>query len=446
MKKILCLFFLISLFKQGWSQEWLAAKSFGTCDGDIFFHTVHPTSDGYIIAGNVYAPSIKMDSFNINIQGEQGAVIAGLNHQLSVQWAFSMSAQGIIVFYHITTDQSGNIYLAGSFSGLYFVLNQDTIYNLGNSDVVLIKLNAEREVVWVKHYSTPYNDGALSIICDSSNQIYFSWYTADFDGNSQQEIIKLNSSGAILWSKKIISGLSVSRMEITPDKRLLLAGTVQQGGVLSDGVQVSNPDEFNSVFLLFYDLEGNHIETHLIPEYALMHDLKFNQGELLILGWMKGVDQPVIDWISKYDAEYQIIWSKPLFSCSSELYNLDFSPEMQVTEDGTIIIAGGFMNEYVCFGDQTFYNIPINPDFPFSEISRTFLMEIDSTGEPLGIQFRGEELRNGSFRLVKGTDGNMLLLGFFQTPRLNFGEYDLINLCPLDTLVFPFHGHRCKLP
>jgi hypothetical protein len=432
--------FLGSFFQQGWSQEWLAAKSFGTCEGGVIFQVLEPTQEGYIIAGSMYAPSLQMGSFTLTAQGQQDAVIAGLDHQLSVQWAFNLSAQGNFTIANIATDQLGNMYVAAGFTGLYFVMNQDTIYNLGDSDMILMKLNADREVEWVQHYATPFQDGAGAIICDADNLIYFSWYTADFNGNSQQEIIKLNGIGELLWSKQTNSDMSVSRMEITPDNHLLLAGTVLQIGVISDGVQVTNPDEFDSVFLLYYDLEGNHTETNLLTEYAFFHDLKLNQGQLFILGSMKGVDQPVSDWLTKYDATYQRVWSKPLFSCSSELYYLDFSPKMQVTEEGTILIAGGFLNDYVCFGDQTFHNIPVIPNSPFAQRSLTFLMEWDAIGQPLGMQVRGEDLRNHNLQLVRGTDGNMLSLGVFQSSALEFGNQRVENPCPLDTMIFPIHG------
>ena len=441
MKRFLSLLiFFTVLFETGLAQEWTAAKSFGTCEGHVYFNAVEPTTMGYIIGGSLFGPSLEIGNYNLTANSQYDMVLAGLSPELDVEWAFNLSAQGGADVIAITTDQLGNMYVAVNFWGLYFIVNQDTIFNVGDTDAVLMKFNAAREIDWVQHFGTMFQDGAQVLISDDNNFIYFSWSTVDFDNNFEQEIIKLNGSGETIWSKQL-QPASIQKVLLTNDNQLLLAGSFESEMIISDGVQFDNPDDRTSVFLLYYNLDGSHRNTEIIADYLLFHDLTLHKDDLVILGWKKDTGHEVYDFITKYDSIMNEVWSQPLFSCSSEPYYSDFYSKLLITESGTIIVAGTSESEYVCFGEKRIDNIPPYPGFVLSQTSRVFISEFDSEGLPLGIKAFGSDLRNSNVALTKGADGNLLILGNFKSFELNFGDLIAENTCPIDTMRFPIHGH-----
>ena len=82
-------------------------------------------------------------------------------------------------------DASGNLYINSGIRGPY-TADFDPgagVFNItgqGDSDIVLVKLNASAGFVWAKHLATPQYEGALDIQLDSEDN---PWYTFRFYGN-----------------------------------------------------------------------------------------------------------------------------------------------------------------------------------------------------------------------------------------------------------------------
>ncbi len=112
----------------------------------------------------------------------------------------------------VTTDPSGNIYLAGSAEspGLGHFGYQNTIS--GMSDQLLVKFAPTGQRLWATYYGGEKNDYARGVTVDMENNIYMTGYTesttgiyvngfdSTYAGKNDCSLVKYNASGNLLWS------------------------------------------------------------------------------------------------------------------------------------------------------------------------------------------------------------------------------------------------------
>jgi hypothetical protein len=118
-------------------------------------------------------------------------------------WTIQSGTSSVDQANAVTTDSSGNLYVAGYSKG---VLEGHT--NSGMSDLILIKYNSQGTIQWTKQLGTLEDDQANGVTTDSSGNIYVTgWTGGALDGNTyfgQDDIflIKYNSSGTKLWTEQ----------------------------------------------------------------------------------------------------------------------------------------------------------------------------------------------------------------------------------------------------
>jgi len=138
----------------------------------------------------------------------------------SLQWAKAMGTMENEYGLSIATDNAGNIYSTGYFSGTAdFDPGTGTfdLISAGSTDVFVSKLDASGNFLWAKAIGGSGGDGGNSISTDSAGNLYITGYfnaTADFDpgagtvtytsaGDGDVFITKLDASGNLLWAKAI---------------------------------------------------------------------------------------------------------------------------------------------------------------------------------------------------------------------------------------------------
>ena len=159
----------------------LWAKNFGTnftggandfsggisidASNDIFLSGYYKTSS--LVAGTFTVP---------NIGGYDGFV-AKTNSVGVFQWVNGIGGASDEYVKRNTLDGSGNIYLAGSFSGTNAVIGTTTLTNSNpglTSDALVIKCNALGLVQWAVSSSGTNNESAAGISCDNNGNVYVS--------------------------------------------------------------------------------------------------------------------------------------------------------------------------------------------------------------------------------------------------------------------------------
>ncbi|SDF71433.1 Por secretion system C-terminal sorting domain-containing protein [Dyadobacter soli] len=237
-------------------------------------------------AGNVYSvgyffntvdfnPSPTVTA-NLTSAGGGDPYILKLNANGDYVWAQRMGGTGTEYSHDVDVDASGNVYVAGylsspssSFPGL------PNVASAGGTDGFVAKLNSAGTFQWVKTLGGPNNDNINGIDVDASGNVYASgnvggaatgmgnipdagaavvklngvngntvWATgtpgssrgveADPSGNvyitgnlnTSGNLVKLNSAGAVQWTKAIGSG--TAKLSLGPDNNVYVTGTYLQ--------------------------------------------------------------------------------------------------------------------------------------------------------------------------------------------------------------------------
>ncbi len=223
------------------------AKKFGGLQNDQGMSiTVDPFGNvyttGYFASDTVdFDPGIGV--FNLT-GNNNSANLAGFVSKLDATgnfvWAMKFNSNFLFsttmaAGYDITTDLLGNVLITGSFSdtvdfdpgiATYNLIS----YNIGASDIFILKLNAAGNFVWAKNIGGLSNDVGYAIVCDTASNVYISctfYDITDFDpgigtffmgsiGSGGTAILKLDAAGNFVFVKGIMSN-GVIGWDITLD-------------------------------------------------------------------------------------------------------------------------------------------------------------------------------------------------------------------------------------
>ncbi len=135
----------------------------------------------------------------------------------SFQWVRQFSAQvsNQSSTKSLAVDASGNIYIAGIFTGNINIGSSLLISN-GNSDAFVAKLTPDGSTcTWAKKFGSAAADGAMGIGIDGSNNVFIAGFYSDSltignillpqPGTSGAFIAKYNTSGDFQWAKPAFS-------------------------------------------------------------------------------------------------------------------------------------------------------------------------------------------------------------------------------------------------
>ncbi|MBA3665018.1 MAG: SprB repeat-containing protein [Bacteroidetes bacterium] len=181
----------------------------------------------------------------------------------------------------ITSDQNGNVYTAGGFSG---VVDFDpgpgvvNVTSIGSSDIFITKFDPSGNLLWARNMGGGSSaSSATSIKFDVNNNIILTGLfsqSVDFDpgagvfnlsSNGTQDIfvMKLNASGNFIWAVAC-GGLyldSPSSCESDIGGNIYLTGTFESTVDFNPGVGVYNltPNGQKDIFILKLNTSGNFV-------------------------------------------------------------------------------------------------------------------------------------------------------------------------------------------
>lgn len=179
-------------------------------------------------------------------------------------------------------DAAGNVIAVGSFSGTVDFDPGAGVFNLtstaGGDDIFIMKLTSAGNFVWAKKIGISTSEVASDVITDASSNIYVvgSFYgTTDFDpnagvfnlvsaGNTDCFMMKLNSSGNLVWAKNMGGTLGdyVTAIDIdNSSSDLYITGTFQGAGDFNPSAATNTLTLYGAqdIFIGRYDVNGNYV-------------------------------------------------------------------------------------------------------------------------------------------------------------------------------------------
>ena len=362
-------------------------------------------------------------------------------------WAKGAGGTGEDICYSVARDNSGNYYVAGSFSGRVSFGNT-TLSSSGNRDIFVGKLNADGNWLWAKKAGGTYNDIASAIAVDSAGNAYITGYfasttltfiagaiTLSRSGGNDLFVAKISSSGTWQWARKNSSGGTSTdtgnSIAVDADSNVYMTGYFRSniGFTTATGTTTLTAQTGS-----YYDMLVAKISSGGIWQWVIQGsgtDIKQGNGiavdnlgnayvtggfnsRTLTLGNIVVTNHrdTVFDgFVAKVSPEGQWLWADRFGGI-----NADGGSSIAVDTTGNIYLTGYF-NTTAYFG-----NLALTSSGGYD----TFAAKLDSTGNWLWARKAGGAGFDEGLGISLDANSNVFLSGRF-TGTVNFGSTTLTS-------------------
>lgn len=309
--------------------------------------------------------------------------------QSTVEWARSIVSQDYNAGVDIVVDANGDIIMAGVYRDEVSFDNkpQHKLFNQGSTDILLAKISASGEVIWMQTIGGVGEDRAFRIATDEQGHIFitgsfervlhfdaFDTFTLESRGKTDAFLAKYDAEGNVLW-------------------------TTQAGGERSDqGIGLA------------LDSAGNAYVSGFFEETA-----SFDNQETTSLSSHGQLDA----FVAKYDESGALVWTNQLGGDKRDL-----ASGVAVNAAGEVYLTG------VTRGPETMHNI--NPDAlrntPLGQ-DDVYLAKFSPTGTLTALTYAGGRGFDAANAIDIDQAGNVYVVGFFQDDAfmIDFNE----NVLPI---------------
>lgn len=251
--------------------------------------------------------------FNLTSNGLNDIFICKINSSGNFLWAKQFGSLGYDGGTSIVTDQLGNVYSTGTFSGIIDFDPDSGIFNLtstGGADIFLSKLDSSGNFLWAKNIGGLSSDDVGQFLTvDTIGNLYVTgqfWGTVDFNpdttsynltsaGNADIFVSKFDLFGNFVWAKQIggpSHDFSYS-MIIDNTQSIYITGEFQGVSDFDPDTLSYNLSSFGSwdVFIFKLDAFGHFVWAEQIGGVGDDHEGSVaidNIGNIYIAGYFNG--------------------------------------------------------------------------------------------------------------------------------------------------------------
>lgn len=167
----------------------------------------------------------------------------------------------------LTIDSSGDAFVGGGFFGVSN-FGTTTFTSAGGLDAFLIKLDSSGDIVWAKQISGSGWENVLSLTIDANGSCYAGGYfsnTTSFGSSTLSATVgedvfvaKYNSSGEVIWAKSAggSDNDNVRSIAIDPSNNVYITGSFG-GTILFGDKSLTSNGIFKDVFVARYNSNGD---------------------------------------------------------------------------------------------------------------------------------------------------------------------------------------------
>ncbi|MDW8272377.1 MAG: immunoglobulin domain-containing protein [Bacteroidota bacterium] len=218
------LFLALSAYAQSW--QWARGSTPNTTNDWNYVNGYRTVVDNQ---GNVYVAGIFWHFATIgNVtltatggMGDADVFVAKYNPSGVLQWVRSGGSTGLDYVYGIDVDNSGNVYISGSYEGNPCNFGNFSLSGMGGADAFIVKYDANGTVQWAtRQASTGWWDYSYNLavdrqsgdcyivgVYDGTTTFYSNGSTVTVSltsfGSVDNYVAKYNSNGVIQWARSI---------------------------------------------------------------------------------------------------------------------------------------------------------------------------------------------------------------------------------------------------
>jgi hypothetical protein len=273
--------------------------------------------------------------------------------------------------------------------------------------LTIFKINAQPDIEWKKCYGGSNYDGAKSIQQTQdggyivTGHKYFYDDTTSIFGSPDYWILKLNSEGDTIWTKKYGgSKLEYSRsIQQTPDDGYIVAGYANS----IDG-DVSNNHGLKDYWILKLDTDGDTVWTKCLGGSSFDYAnsiLCTIDGGYIVAGQSRSSDGDISVnygqedyWIVKLNTEGAIIWSKSYGGSGH-----DIAKAVMETTDSMLIVVG------ITTSDDHFVHGHNGLGYDY------WILKLNSEGDTIWTKCYGNSKNDWASSITQSSDGGFVIAG-----------------------------------
>jgi hypothetical protein len=360
------------------SGNFVWAKQMGGLAADLG-NSIAVDNSGKVYTTGYFSGIVDFDpgasTVNLTSAGLADIFVQKLDTSGNLVWAKQMGGVAADLGNSIAVNDSGNVYITGSFSGTVDFDPGASTVNLssaGVGDIFVQKLNASGNLVWAKNMGGLAEDRGNSIAVDNSGNVYTTGYFSGFvDFDPGVGTVNLTSAG--------LADIFVQKLDASGN----LFWTKQMGGISADlGNSIAVNDSLNVY------ITGSFSGT-----------VDFDPGASTVNRTSAGLADI---FVQKLNASGNLVWAKQMGGVSDDVGN-----STTVDDSGNMYTAGYFYGV-----------VDFNPDFGKSELygrgsNDIFIQKLGASGDFWGALRMGGSSYIYSHSIVVDASGNVFTVGAF---------------------------------
>jgi TolB-like protein len=304
------------------------AKTYGGTGGDWAFSVQQTSDGGYIVAGET-------NSFGT---GSDDIILIKTDANGNIVWAKTYGGTGYDWVFSVQQTSDGG----------YIVTGSTYSFGAGYNDIILIKTDANGNIVWAKTYGGTSLDWVSSVQQTSDGGYIVTGSTYSFGAGYYTDIflIKADANGNVIWAKTYRGTYDdyASSVQQTSDGGYIVSGSTNSFGAGS-----------YDIFLMKTDANGNIIwaKTYGGTDDDYAYSVRqTSDGGYIVAGYTRSFGAGVFDiFLVKTYANGNIIWAKTYGGTK-----VDGASFVQQTSDGGYIVVGGTYS-FGSVGDENIFLI-----------------------------------------------------------------------------------------
>jgi len=347
------------------------AKAIGGSLTDIAFSVVQSSDGGYVVVGGT-------QSFGA---GGWDIYVVKIDSSGNVVWAKTIGG----------SNDDGASSIIRSSDGGYVIAGWTDSFGAGYEDIYVVKLDSSGNVVWSKTIGGSSLDEAWSIIQSSDGGYVIAGYTESFGEGGDMYVVKLDSRGNVQWTKTIGGGnddVAISIIQ-SSDGGYVVAG-------YTESFKYSQGAGGYDMYVVKLDSSGNVLWTKTIggssDDYA-SSIIQSSDGGYAVAGYTRSFGAGSEDmYVVKLDSGGNVLWTKTIGGSS-----YDVAHSIIQSSDGGYVVVGSTRS----FGAAGYRDI--------------YVVKLDSSGNIQWTKTIGGSSDDFAYSIIQSSDGGYVVAGLTQS-------------------------------